>query len=69
MTPRQCRAARALLGWKQEVLSFRSGVSISAVTQFESGRSRTYPRNIEAMQVALERAGARFVRTHGVIVR
>jgi len=69
VTPRQCRAARALLGWKQDVLAYRSGVSASAITHFESGRSRTYPRNIEAMETALNRAGVRFIRTSGVIVR
>jgi len=69
VTPRQCRAARALLGWKQNRLAYQAGISLSAVAQFEGGQRRTYPRNIEAMESALNRAGVRFIRTSGVIAR
>lgn len=69
MTPRQCRAARALLGWKQNRLAHQAGISLSAVAQFEGGQTQTYPRNIEAMESALNRAGVRFIRTYGVIAR
>lgn len=67
MTPRQCRAARALLGWKQSILAHRAGVGLSTVAQFEAGNWRTYPRNIEAMEKALNHAGIRFVKTYGVL--
>lgn len=69
MTPRQCRAARALLGWKQSTLAHRAGVGLSTVAQFEGGNWRTYPRNIEAMETALNRAGISFVKTYGVLAR
>lgn len=69
MTPRQCRAARALLGWKQSTLAHKAGIGLSTVAQFEGGQTRTYPANIVAMEIALNRAGAVFIRTRGVILK
>ncbi len=37
MTPVHCRAARALLGWSQNDLASRAGVSRSTIADFERG--------------------------------
>ena len=37
MTPEQCRAARALLGWSQDQLAQLSQVHKSVITLFELG--------------------------------
>lgn len=60
---RQMRAARALLGWSQEDLSAKSGVSISTVRRLEAsdgdlgGKSET----VEKMVGALVDAGITFL--------
>jgi transcriptional regulator with XRE-family HTH domain len=38
MTPEQCKGARALLGWTQEVLAERSELSPLSILRFEAGR-------------------------------
>lgn len=38
LSPEQCRAARGLLDWTQEMLACRAGVSRSTVRDFESHR-------------------------------
>jgi transcriptional regulator with XRE-family HTH domain len=45
MTPAHCRAARALLGWSQNDLASKAGVSRSTITDFERD-SRTPIRAI-----------------------
>jgi transcriptional regulator with XRE-family HTH domain len=55
--PSQVQAARALVGWSQEALAKESGVSISTIRDFESGRRLTSPDNLRAMQEALQRKG------------
>lgn len=41
MSPRQCKAARALLGWKQDKLAVKAGISKRTVVRFESGEPAT----------------------------
>jgi DNA-binding transcriptional regulator YiaG len=41
ISPEQCRAARAWLGWSQGELSQRSQVGTSAIKDFEGGNRRT----------------------------
>jgi transcriptional regulator with XRE-family HTH domain len=53
----QVRAARALIGWSQEVLAEASGVSISTIRDFESGRRDASPENLQAMRKALQQRG------------
>ncbi|MBB3771943.1 transcriptional regulator with XRE-family HTH domain [Angulomicrobium tetraedrale] len=38
LAPEQCRAARGLLNWTQELLAVRAGVSRSTVRDFERHR-------------------------------
>jgi ribosome-binding protein aMBF1 (putative translation factor) len=60
MTPEQCRAARAWLGWSQQALAAKAQVSSSTVLDFEGGRRVPHANNLAAMRRALEDAGIRF---------
>ena len=57
MTPEQCRAARALLGWSQSDLAKRSKVSISAIRNFERGMTMPVVNNLDALKRAVEAGG------------
>jgi ribosome-binding protein aMBF1 (putative translation factor) len=61
MSPEQCRAARAWLGWSMDVLAQRAHVSNSTVRDFEARRRTPIPNNLAAMQRALEVAGIEFL--------
>jgi hypothetical protein len=60
MSPEQCRAGRAWLGWTQGDLSRLSRVGLSTLKDFESGGRRTIAATLAQMQQALERAGVTF---------
>src|SRR3954464_7776360 len=64
MTPVQCRAARALLGMKQEELADIAQVARATLAMFELGRRNPHPRTLRDMRLALESAGVEF--TDGV---
>jgi transcriptional regulator with XRE-family HTH domain len=72
ITSRQVRAARALLGWTQEVLADRALVALTALKRLEADPPlpvREDTRN--AVRRALERAGVAFItsgRHRGVIL-
>ena len=55
--PSQTRAARALIGWSLEALAEASGVSISTIRDFESGRRDASAENVKALKNALQRRG------------
>ncbi len=57
ISPEQCRAARAWLGWPQPELAKRAKVGLSTVRDFETGTRTPIPNNREAMQRAFEAAG------------
>jgi ribosome-binding protein aMBF1 (putative translation factor) len=61
ISPEQCRAARAWLGWPQPELAKRANVGLSTVRDFETGTRTPIPNNRQAMQGAFEAAGVRFV--------
>lgn len=61
MSPEQCRAARAWLGWSQQQLANKSGVSASTVRDFETGRRIPIANNLRAIRRALEDAGIQFL--------
>lgn len=53
VTPRQVRAARGLLGWKQEDLAAKSEISPSTIQRFEDGKgysSKTYFQIVETLE-------------------
>lgn len=68
-TPRQCRAARALLGISQRDLAVSAGIGLRTLEAFET--STTAPRSATARRIrsALERAGAHCLGTDGVLLK
>lgn len=61
ITPRQIRAARALLGWSQQELADKAIVSLNAVTRLERGEVDPRLSTITAVQKALTKAGVEFI--------
>jgi transcriptional regulator with XRE-family HTH domain len=61
VTSRQIRAARALLGWTQQMLADRALVAINTVRAVEQDRSYPKADTVEAVQRALEKAGILFL--------
>ena len=63
LRPAQIRAARALLGWRQEDLSKVSGVGTATIYRIEkSNKSITgYASTLVRIQAALEQAGIEFI--------
>jgi transcriptional regulator with XRE-family HTH domain len=75
LTPRQCRAARALLSWTQAELSKASKIGQKTIADFELGTRQPFPHTLHALKEALETAGIEFVdavegkRGPGVILK
>jgi transcriptional regulator with XRE-family HTH domain len=65
LTRRQCRAARALLGWSQERLAESAQVSQSTIANFESGFSVPMRNNLVVVRQVLEEAGIEFIPSNG----
>lgn len=64
ITARQSRAARVLLGWKQETLADKAQVSLTALKRLESeGGLATYETTRDQVRRALEAAGIVFLST------
>lgn len=61
ISPEQCRAARAWIGWSQHDLASAAKVSLSTIRDFE-GEKRWEPigQNVDAIQRTLEDAGIIF---------
>ena len=61
ITPRQIRAARALLGWSQQELADKAIVSLNALARLE--RAAVDPRmsTLDAVERALIKAGIEFI--------
>lgn len=57
ISPAQSRAGRALLGWSQFDLADRSGLSQSAISDFESGAQPLIPSSQNLIWAALTNAG------------
>lgn len=67
LTPRLCRAARALLGWKQSELATASGVPEPTVNAFEGKpeTGRMIAANARLIVQAFEAAGIEFIPENG----
>lgn len=64
ITARQSRAARALLGWKQETLADKAQVSLTALRRLESENGlRVYESTRDQVRRALEGNGVVFMST------
>ncbi len=59
----QIRAARALLGWRQEQLAKASGVGVATIQRLENSKGPLggYVSTVTRIQSALERAGIQFI--------
>jgi transcriptional regulator with XRE-family HTH domain len=62
MTPEQCRAARAYLGWPRRRLASVSGVSALTILYFENSRSDPRQETLQALEDAFVAAGIEFFR-------
>lgn len=60
MTPKQCRAGRAWLGWSQLDLHRKSGVGLSTIQDLESENRDTRNYSRAMIAAAFRRAGVRF---------
>ena len=65
ISPAQCRAARALLGWSQDDLAQGGSVAKATVATFEAGKRTPYERTLEDLVAALEAAGVEFIPENG----
>jgi predicted transcriptional regulator len=65
ITPEQCRAARALLGWSQQQLADKAGVGIVTIHQLEAGTSQPRRATGDVVIRALEAAGVEFIDENG----
>jgi len=61
VTPRQLRAARALLGWSQQQLADKAIVSVNALIRLERGQADTRMSTLNAVTSALSKAGVEFI--------
>ncbi len=61
VSPRQIRAARALLGWSQQELADKAIVSLNAVVRLERGSVDSRVSTLGAIQNALTKAGVEFL--------
>jgi transcriptional regulator with XRE-family HTH domain len=65
ITPNQCRAARALLGWNQDDLEQASVVAKKTIADFERGARTPYGRTLSDLRRALEASGIVFIEQNG----
>ena len=65
INPAQCRGARGLLGWTQSDLSEASKTATKTIADFERGAREPYPRTLEDVRGALEKAGIEFIEENG----
>ena len=61
VSPRQIRAARALLGWSQQELADKAIVSLNALARLENGKVDSRVSTLQAIEVALSKAGIEFL--------
>ncbi len=61
ITPRQIRAARALLDWSQQDLADKAIISLNALARLERGAVDPRASTLSAVEKALMRAGIEFI--------
>jgi DNA-binding XRE family transcriptional regulator len=60
LTPKQLRAARALIGWSRAMLAAKSGVPARTIENFEAEKSTPLLTTAGKLRLTLERAGVIF---------
>lgn len=65
----QIRAARALLGWKQEELARKAGIGLATIQRLERGRGPLMAHVSTALKIeeAFNRAGVVFIVNDGQV--
>lgn len=66
LTPAQCRAARALLGWSQPDLARRCGMHVQTISAFENETGTPTRRTLGKITDTLEHGGVEFLPNEGV---
>lgn len=61
ISPRQCAAARGLLGWTQDQLAKASLCGRATIAGFEQGKRTPHERTVRDIKVALQDAGIEFI--------
>lgn len=71
LNDKQCRAARAWLGWSQDVLAKAAGVSKRAIAGFELGKTVPHDSTLRVLRDEFEKAGIEFLNegAYGVGIR
>ena len=65
ITPEQCRAARGLLDWSQQLLAERAGVGIVTIRQLEAESHLPRRATLAVVRGAFELAGVEFIDENG----
>lgn len=65
ISPAQCRAARALLGWSQDDLSSHARIAKKSIADFEREVRNPQDRTVIALRAALEAFGVLFIPQNG----
>lgn len=66
ITIEQCRGARGLLGWTQQDLADASGLSKTAINNYEKAHSDIKTESLRAIRMAFESAEIEFLSNNGV---
>ncbi|MCC6597704.1 MAG: helix-turn-helix transcriptional regulator [Alphaproteobacteria bacterium] len=66
ITIEQCRGARGVLGWTQQDLADASGLSKTAINNFEKGHSDIKAESLRAIRMAFESADIEFLERDGL---
>ncbi len=66
LTIEQCRGARGLLGWTQQDLADSSGLSKTAINNFEKGHSDIKAESLKSIRMAFESADIEFIGQSGI---
>jgi transcriptional regulator with XRE-family HTH domain len=62
ITPKQCAAARALIGWSQDKLAEAAQVARATIANFENhARLDPSQKNLISIKASLEQAGVQFI--------
>jgi len=60
ITPKQCKAARAFLGWSQQDLADKARITQKTLTDFERGITNPQRRIAEDIKTIFVEAGIKF---------
>jgi ribosome-binding protein aMBF1 (putative translation factor) len=60
ISPAQCRAARAYLGWPRHKLAAEASISLQTLNNFENAECEPYESTVQGLVEALTSAGVEF---------